>query len=65
MNNESPNKHMQRSVNHKVHGRGRMGLVLEQVCGARVLTRRRAGADVNRWAALVHGLYPRFCSVHC
>jgi hypothetical protein len=46
-----PNKHMQRAVNDKVLGRGRVGFVHQQVCGARVLTGRRAGADVNRWAA--------------
>jgi hypothetical protein len=43
---------MQRSANDKVLGRGRVGLVPEQVCGARVLMRCAAGADVNRWAAL-------------
>jgi hypothetical protein len=43
-----PNKHMQRAVNDKVLGRGRVGLVPEQVCGARVLKDQRAGADVNR-----------------
>ena len=47
----TPNKHMQRAVTHKVLGRGRSGFVLELVNRARVLMRRRAGADVNRWAA--------------
>ena len=44
----SPNKHMQRAVTHKVLGRGRSNDVLDQVPRARVLMRRRAGADVNR-----------------
>ena len=44
----SPNKHMQRAGRHKVLGRGRSVLLLSQVPLARVLTRRRAGADVNR-----------------
>ena len=46
----SPNKHMQRAGRHKVLGRGRSGLLLSQVPLARVLIRRRAGADVSRWA---------------
>jgi hypothetical protein len=44
----TPNKHMQRAGIHKVPGRGRSGLLLPQVPLARVLLRRRAGADVNR-----------------
>jgi hypothetical protein len=44
----SPNKHMQRAGMHKVLGRGRSDLMLCQVPLARVLIRRRAGADVNR-----------------
>jgi hypothetical protein len=44
----SANKHMQRAVTHKVLGRGRFNLVLSQVPFARVLMRRRAGADVSR-----------------
>jgi hypothetical protein len=43
-----PNKHMLRAVTHKVLGRGRLSAVLGYVPLARVLTRRRAGADVNR-----------------
>jgi hypothetical protein len=43
-----PNKHMQRAERHKVLGRGRSCLSLEQVMRARVLSGRRAGADVNR-----------------
>jgi hypothetical protein len=39
---------MQRAGAHKVLGRGRSDLVLPQVPRARVLTGRRAGADVNR-----------------
>jgi hypothetical protein len=47
----TPNKHMQRSVNDKLLGRGRSPIVLGQVLRARVLKRGAAGADVNRWAA--------------
>jgi hypothetical protein len=43
-----PNKHMQRAVTHKALGRGRSDVLLSQVLRARVLTGRRAGADVNR-----------------
>jgi hypothetical protein len=43
-----PNKHMQRAETHKVLGRGRFSLVPSQAPLARVLTGRRAGADVNR-----------------
>jgi hypothetical protein len=43
-----PNKHMQRAGRHKVLGRGRPDRLLSQVLLARVLIRRRAGADVNR-----------------
>jgi hypothetical protein len=50
----TPNKHMQRSVRDKVLGRGRIGVVLEQVCGARVLKGCAAGADVNRYATRAH-----------
>jgi hypothetical protein len=39
---------MLRAVTHKVLGRGRSSLVLTQVLLARVLKRRRAGADVSR-----------------
>jgi hypothetical protein len=42
---------MQRAGRHKVLGRGRSGVVLYQVLLARVLMRRRAGADVNRYAS--------------
>jgi hypothetical protein len=45
-----PNKHMQRAGRHKVLGRGRPSLVSWLAHRARVLTGRRAGADVNRWA---------------
>jgi hypothetical protein len=45
-----PNKHMQRAGMHKVLGRGRSAALLSQVLLARVLTARRAGADVGRWA---------------
>lgn len=43
-----PNKHMQRAEGHKVLGRGRVNLVPGSVPRARVLTGKRAGADVNR-----------------
>ncbi len=42
---------MQRAGRHKVLGRGRSELLLVHVALARALTRRRAGADVNRYAA--------------
>jgi hypothetical protein len=45
-----PNKHMQRAGTHKVLGRGRLDAAHKQVCRARVLKGRRAGADVNRYA---------------
>jgi hypothetical protein len=44
----SPNKHMQRAGTHKVLGRGRSVVLRYKVHLARVLTCRRAGADVNR-----------------
>ena len=44
----SPNKHMQRAGTHKVLCRGRVSLVPRSTPRARVLIRRRAGADVNR-----------------
>jgi hypothetical protein len=43
-----PNKHMQRAGSHKVLGRGRSSLVPRSPPRARVLTGRRAGADVGR-----------------
>jgi hypothetical protein len=46
-----PNKHMLRAVTHKVLGRGRSGLAPCSAPRARVLMRRRAGADVGRYAA--------------
>ena len=46
-----PNKHMQRAGTHKVLGRGRPSLVPCSTPRARVLTGRRAGADVNCYAA--------------
>jgi hypothetical protein len=45
---KSPNKHMLRAVTHKVLGRGRGRLLLEQVMRARVLLAQRSGADVGR-----------------
>jgi len=48
----SHNKHMQRAGMHKVLGRGRSDLSLSRVLLARELRPRRAGADVNRYAAL-------------
>jgi hypothetical protein len=39
---------MLRAVMHKVLGRGRVSLVPSSAQRARVLTRQRAGADVNR-----------------
>jgi hypothetical protein len=42
---KSPNNPMQRAVNDKLLGRGRVNVVLEQVRLARVLNRRRAVAD--------------------
>ncbi len=44
----SPNKRMQRSVTHKVLGRGRPSLVPWSAPHARVLTGQRAGADAGR-----------------
>jgi hypothetical protein len=44
----TPNKHMLRAGTHKVLGRGRSGAQQSQVCLARVLMRRCAGADVSR-----------------
>jgi hypothetical protein len=44
----SPNKHMQRAGRHKVLGRGRVRVFPGSAPRARVLSCRRAGADVNR-----------------
>jgi hypothetical protein len=44
----SPNKHMQRAGMHKVLGRGRPSVSPCSAPRARVLTGRRAGADVGR-----------------
>ena len=44
----SSNNPLQRSGNDKVLGRGRFGVVLEQVCTARVLERPRAAAERGR-----------------
>jgi hypothetical protein len=44
----SPNNLLQRSVNDKVLGRGRVRAVREQVCAARVLERTRAVAEQGR-----------------
>jgi hypothetical protein len=52
MSKVPPNKHMQRSVWDKLLGRGRVGVVPEQVRTARVLKGCAAGADVNRWATV-------------
>jgi hypothetical protein len=41
-----PNQALQRSGTHKVLGRGRSGLAVEQVMRARVLMRRRAVAEL-------------------
>jgi hypothetical protein len=49
----SPNKPMQRAGTDKVHGRGRVSSVVEQVTSARVLNRQRAVADGGRYAALL------------
>jgi hypothetical protein len=46
----SPNNRMQRSVNHKVLGRGRPASCASQPHRARVLKDRRAVADAGRWA---------------
>jgi hypothetical protein len=40
-----PNKPLQRAGTHKVLGRGRLSVVREQVCLARVLKRTRAVAE--------------------
>jgi hypothetical protein len=45
-----PNKSLQRSVNHKVLGRGRGVSALWRVLRARVLTSQPAAAELNRWA---------------
>jgi hypothetical protein len=42
---------MQRAGTHKVHGRGRVSLLHEQVRHARVLSLQRAVADGGRYAA--------------
>jgi hypothetical protein len=44
----APNKHMLRSVTHKVLGRGRESLAVWSAPRARVLIGQRAGADVGR-----------------
>jgi len=55
---------MQRSVTHKVHGRGRSAFPHSQVLLARVLIRRRVGADAGRYAALalLFALGPTACA---
>jgi hypothetical protein len=55
-----PNKHMQRAGTHKVLGRGRSSLLLSQVPLARVLMRRRAGADVGRSATFIRHTFIAF-----
>jgi hypothetical protein len=47
---QSPNKPMQRAGTDKLHGRGRLSVVHEQVTSARVLNRLRAVADGGRSA---------------
>jgi hypothetical protein len=44
----SPNKSLQRSVNHKVLGRGRVVSALCQAPRARVLTSQPAAAELSR-----------------
>jgi hypothetical protein len=44
----SPNKSLQRSVNHKVHGRGRVVPALWRAPRARVLTGQPAAAELSR-----------------
>ena len=44
----SPNNPLQRSVNDKVHGRGRDTWLLDQVTSARVLERTRPAAERGR-----------------
>jgi len=44
----SPNKSLQRSVNHKVLGRGRVVSAPVGRLRARVLSRTRAAAELNR-----------------
>ena len=43
----APNLALQRAGTHKVLGRGRLGVVLEQVMRARVLIGRRAVAELG------------------
>jgi hypothetical protein len=51
----SPNKSLQRSVNHKVLGRGRVVLAPWRAPRARVLTRQPAAAELSRYATLPTG----------
>jgi hypothetical protein len=44
----SPNKSLQRSVNHKVHGRGRVVSAPDGRWRARVLTSQPAAAELSR-----------------
>jgi hypothetical protein len=46
----SPNKSLQRSVNHKVLGRGREVPAPWRALSARVLTCQPAAAELSRWA---------------
>jgi hypothetical protein len=48
---EPPNKSLQRTVNHKVLGRGREVSALWRAPSARVLTGQPAAAELSRWAA--------------
>jgi hypothetical protein len=49
---EAPNSALQRTGTHKVLGRGRSHVLLEQVMRARVLMRWRAVAELGSWATL-------------
>ena len=48
MSTVTPNKRMQRGVTHKVLGRGRLSVVLQQVRRARVLELSCSRADAYR-----------------
>jgi hypothetical protein len=49
-----PNSVLQRSVIDKVLGRGRVRTALLRAPSARVLTRTRAAAELDSYAALLH-----------
>ncbi len=46
-------KHLQRAGTHLVLGHGPLSLERRSELRARVLEDQRAGADANRWAALL------------